>query len=1080
MSMIYLFSLTAYLDEVQDLSYASIYLMCSLGGRKALSPHWVCAGDPAQMISSGCSFSFAGLKETLSTIRPDVQLKDVDHLLVNYRTTKDVLELANAILSTAKRDFLGAIGFAQPEIAQKDLGHKVVLGTWDEAFSEPRKLGVNQAVIYSGKEELEHKLMDWTSNHPFVLSSLDSKGLEFDDIIVVFDLDRKAWDTTSGRAQSLQMLRELYVAITRGRRKVIILAPKRASAMWHFLMGLGYNFQTTGVGMILREFHTETSPAEWKKKGMEHFEDKQYHHAARCFDASGDVAWSQYAEFRRLLSEGNKGDAESACVRAMEEFAAQMSFAKVVELAVLAERHTCWPSCKTDLIRRALDAEEMELDRDDYIRLSLRCENWSRVTVDDLKNPVMSGIWLATRADKRLSGMLKRAATSELDEISLVVPAIMGDFYRGLNLLDKAVDLYLQAQENESATEIVRSLLDEFDQKGTRKTVATEKTLTYLDYCVTSCLDQSLRSGDNQVKSLLRAIKALRENPNRGVPPCNLLRTVIPDCAKHLRRSVILWSVEYAKADRLCLYYFGATLFLPEITSELTRRFSDRMIEAVKWFLSLNETGLAADFSRKRLREWNNSEILSLVLVLRPSQGDGWEWIYDKIYSSRLTTWCVCVVAGSAWSPLSKNAFLQGLERRAKALGGNIAASSSGKSRKKKGADNVFTAIEQWSIDFLRVDIGMDDQNDGSLTDLFRRISDDNLCIILSNVRLFSGIIDKAELDHGSDQPRQVYRSLFLEADRRKQGMHLLRTAKDVAEIAWLFRAFLSYEIAIYVPPDSTLDMLHLSLTAGLTEVRVRLLHGETTPRRPLHEVIIDQLRQGTLHGARPDNMLDLLILAFESSLCDLAERLYATMKDVISIPSHLLLTCLGHSLRVENFDLAIDMTWRAVATRESAEVNLPKIVELWMESPGIEGLGSSIFGAERTVQSLLETMLVLNPKAKDAQQSMIDFIYGPAVARCVRLGVENHSVFESELRQAVEFQRELEATLATKLIASSAKGPVTKKKKSKSTETKPLPKIDSKIPTAEVSKPKPKMPAAQKNNSKGSKHNNKKKNKRR
>jgi superfamily I DNA/RNA helicase len=176
------------------------------------------------MISPGCSFSFEGLKQILREIRPDVKLKNVAHLLVNYRTTKDILELANAILSVAKRDYPGAIGYAQPEIAQKDLGYKVVLCDWDLALSEPRELGSNQALIYSGGDNsLEARLMKWTGNHPFVLSSLESKGLEFDDVIVAFELDRKSWDTGAGHAQALRLLRELYVAITRGRRRVVKL-----------------------------------------------------------------------------------------------------------------------------------------------------------------------------------------------------------------------------------------------------------------------------------------------------------------------------------------------------------------------------------------------------------------------------------------------------------------------------------------------------------------------------------------------------------------------------------------------------------------------------------------------------------------------------------------------------------------------------------------------------------------------------------------------------------------------------------------------------------------------------------------
>jgi superfamily I DNA/RNA helicase len=124
----------AYLDEVQDFSYATIFLICNIAGKDAA--YWVCAGDTAQMISPGCSFTFAGLKQTLLAVKEGIEesLSRVHHLLVNYRTTKDVLDVGNQILCVAKNFFPGAIEFAHPEVAVKDLGLKVVLCDWDLAW----------------------------------------------------------------------------------------------------------------------------------------------------------------------------------------------------------------------------------------------------------------------------------------------------------------------------------------------------------------------------------------------------------------------------------------------------------------------------------------------------------------------------------------------------------------------------------------------------------------------------------------------------------------------------------------------------------------------------------------------------------------------------------------------------------------------------------------------------------------------------------------------------------------------------------------------------------------------------------
>ena len=86
-----------YLDEVQDFSYAAIYFISSIAGKDTLN--WVCAGDTAQMISPGCSFKFDGLKQVMRTVRNDEtidhRLKKVVNLKVNYRTTQDILKVAN-------------------------------------------------------------------------------------------------------------------------------------------------------------------------------------------------------------------------------------------------------------------------------------------------------------------------------------------------------------------------------------------------------------------------------------------------------------------------------------------------------------------------------------------------------------------------------------------------------------------------------------------------------------------------------------------------------------------------------------------------------------------------------------------------------------------------------------------------------------------------------------------------------------------------------------------------------------------------------------------------------------------------
>ena len=49
------------------------------------------------MISPGCSFTFPGLKDVLLAVKPRIEakIKQVFKLAINYRVTKDLLDLSN-------------------------------------------------------------------------------------------------------------------------------------------------------------------------------------------------------------------------------------------------------------------------------------------------------------------------------------------------------------------------------------------------------------------------------------------------------------------------------------------------------------------------------------------------------------------------------------------------------------------------------------------------------------------------------------------------------------------------------------------------------------------------------------------------------------------------------------------------------------------------------------------------------------------------------------------------------------------------------------------------------------------------
>ena len=620
---------SGYLDEVQDLSYAAIYLICSLAGRS--STQWCCAGDPVQMISPGCSFTFDGLKQVLLAIQPGLEprLKSVKQLVINYRTTKDVLDLANAVLRIIQREFPGSIYFGQPETATKDLGTKVVLCDWSTAQAEKLTLGHNQALIYSCESnvDFEKKMKEWLGTHPFILSTLDSKGLEFDDVIVCFEMDRKVWNVNARLVPSLRMLRELYVAITRARRRVIILVRQDVTEMLSFFKSLGYPFQETDIKGILREFKVETSLENWREKGMELYRDEKFVFAARCFSNACDHAWSSWSEGRHLERDGKMIDALKAYEAAMLEFHDRKEFTEIIERAIwLEQRTSTWVERCNTVILGALKACPYHLKcRSDILKVSLRCSGWEMLSLNDLKERDNALILLQYRGHAELMSIVRTIPKCDIDSVERTLPEIIGDLYRDLMLYDEAVRLFLAASDLESAKHTTIKLLKLVRQENP----STGKTVKLLTNAVEHWLGIQFPNplGDRRIDLLIilfqNAEAALR-GPNGS------------EIVNHLGRIIVLVAVDYAKLDRTLLYDVNSSIFHNEVIDCLVKLFPTNQLEVVKWFLSKGDLTRAHNFAKGSMSKWDSCELVELVVLLYQSCEIC--WLFEKIKEKRIYT----------------------------------------------------------------------------------------------------------------------------------------------------------------------------------------------------------------------------------------------------------------------------------------------------------------------------------------------------------------------------------------------------------------------------------------------------------
>jgi len=744
------------------------------------------------MVSPGCSFTFAGLKETLLAVREGIEskLSKVTQLLVNYRTTRDVLILGNEILSVAKREFPGAIGFAKPESAIKDLGIKVVLCDWEECFSQSGiKLGRNQALVYSCDDQVsfEKAATDWIGSHPFILSSLDSKGLEFDDVIVAFDLgDRKTWNVASKKVASLRMLRELYVAVTRAQRRVVILVKNSDFAMKKFFNDtLEYDFQETRGDLIRIEFDKETTAEMWRQKGKELFEDEQFVTASRCFDSAGDRGWSAYANGRHFLGYGNKSSAIAAYHEAFSEFFTSGEYELSLDVALLLTKFASWNLCDNTKLDLAIRTCPDYLDRNDVVRLNLLCNRWDDIDSEDLKEGFLSDILVLYRTHPRLVRLVQQASNEDRAEMEATIPGVVGDYHARIGAVDSAVRLYIQAADGESAEKSTLMSLQTVQSTGNGQAA--------LSKCISFWTSSRMKPADRTLSLLLQ----LYQSPTKAA------KTNAYDCLAVLGRTVIIESVDHAKLDRTVLYEFSASEFVIEVTRTLESRFPRNQVEVVRWFALRKDKSHAVQFAKKRLSKWTVKEVCSIALIL----GEPDDWIVREIHKRKIVSWYMLALMGT-------NTIQS--EKKSEYAGKFV-------STKLRPLVDTDQSLLNLVRELFRGKQPLDDETIISKVkeSVWRYPWTDTSVVKLAQTLRNLAQINKTVDPIGFIEFPVQYRGIFQQAARTSDLLVQTIETSPEKDQPWLLRAFAAHKIAVerLIQTDLALNFLVLALKAELYEL---------------------------------------------------------------------------------------------------------------------------------------------------------------------------------------------------------------------------------------------------------------------
>ncbi|KAL8914803.1 MAG: hypothetical protein Q9171_000639 [Xanthocarpia ochracea] len=319
-----------YVDEVQDQRSVDLELLLNLvkDGR-----YFHAAGDTAQAISQESTFRFEDLKAMIydrfktnaCTGEKGYERPRMFQLGLNYRSHDGIVKLGAMVMDLLWRTFPQTVDKLAPEEGllrgpspimflgcESDVLTKVVLDGSEEAPADKAKFGAEQVVLVRD-EDSKSRVKASIGNIALILTILQSKGMEFDDV-VLFDFftscptpegwrslpevlgdEAGAYDSRRYAAMCTE-LKQLYVAVTRARNKLFVMETANSNYLVPVVRLLTQCTPTPIVQIIKREDSSfgekldllradkSADPKRWIERGFDILADEHLHEALHCFE----------------------------------------------------------------------------------------------------------------------------------------------------------------------------------------------------------------------------------------------------------------------------------------------------------------------------------------------------------------------------------------------------------------------------------------------------------------------------------------------------------------------------------------------------------------------------------------------------------------------------------------------------------------------------------------------------------------------------------------------------------------------------------------------------------------------------
>ncbi|KAI9462690.1 hypothetical protein HD554DRAFT_2175805 [Boletus coccyginus] len=319
-----------YVDEAQDnllIDALLLRLLC----RNPEGLFW--AGDTAQTISAGSSFRFDDLKAFVYRIEKDqsqhlIQDRSITEptafqLAINYRSHGGIVNCAHSVIERITRFWPDAIDGLQPEEGIVDGLKPVFFGGWDQdtvryeqflfgASGSRIEFGAQQCILVRDDEAVE-KLRKEVGEIGLIMTLYDSKGLEFNDVLLYNFFEDSAVDSSRWRvllnlaegtvdgqdlakvhapsfgrdegrfAGVCSELKLLYVGITRARKNLWIFDKSDKSEPMRMIWTSRNQVQNCTPGTDVPHLAVSSTSEEWASFGHDLFKHKRYPQAMHCF-----------------------------------------------------------------------------------------------------------------------------------------------------------------------------------------------------------------------------------------------------------------------------------------------------------------------------------------------------------------------------------------------------------------------------------------------------------------------------------------------------------------------------------------------------------------------------------------------------------------------------------------------------------------------------------------------------------------------------------------------------------------------------------------------------------------------------